>query len=143
MKTTNDLMNELKYNVSNERSLDEYLDRIEKYNGTSFPEYFSYLMEKYGKERSEVIKASLIERTFASHMISGDKTVTRNNLIALCLSVGCNTSEVEKCLALTGNAALYPKEVRDSILIYAINRGLTVQQANELLYSKGMDLIVK
>ena len=31
---------------------------------------------------------------------------------------------------------LYPKDIRDSIIIYSINRGMSVQETNELLYSK-------
>ena len=49
--------------------------------------------------------------------------------------------EIEKCLTLTNNGALYPKDSRDAVIIYSINRGLTLAETNSLLYSKGMELL--
>ncbi len=143
MRTTDDLMKELKSNVSDEHMLSDYLKSIEKYNGNSFPEYFGILMKRHGKTRPEVVKDSHIERTFAEHMISGSKKITRNNLLALCIACGCTFPEVEKCLKLTGNSALYSKKQRDAIIIYSINRGLSVRDANEILYENKLELLVK
>ena len=47
-----------------------------------------------------------------------------------------NIAETVRYLELLGLATLYPKDMRDSIIIYAINRGLTITETNELLYSK-------
>ena len=134
-------MNELQKEVSDERSLDEYISRIEKYNGNSFAEYFNMLLNRHNVDKSYVVKNSQIERTFVYKLLNGTKRVTRNNLLALCLTAGCSLAEIEKCLVLTGNNALYSKNIRDSIIIYAINRGLSVQETNELLDERGENLI--
>ena len=145
MRTTDDLMKELNDKVSDERSLNEYLERLDKYKGDSFIQYFGMLMDRHKMTKSEIIKASLIERTFASKMLSKSenaKRPTRNHLIALCIACGCNVAETEKCLKLTENRAFNAKNKRDSIIIYGINRGMTVMELNELLYNKEMDLLV-
>ena len=145
MRTTNDLMKELTHEVTDERSLNEYLERIDKYSGISFADYFILLMDRHKVSKSDVIKNSLIERTFASKMLSkseNSKRPTRNHLLALCVSCGCSVAETEKCLALSGNSAFYSKDARDSIIIYGINRGLSVMELNEILYEKGFDLLV-
>ena len=145
MRTTNDLMNELTHEVTDERSLNEYLERIDKYSGVSFADYFKLLMDRHKVSKSDVIKNSLIERTFASKMLSKSenaKRPTRNHLIALCISCNCSVAETEKCLSLSGNSAFYSKDSRDSIIIYGINRGLSVMEINELLFENGHELLV-
>ena len=129
--------------VSDEHMLEDYLKNIERYNGNSFKDYFEILMKRHGKTRPEVVKASHIERTFAEHMIGGSKKITRNNLLALCIACGCTLPEVEKCLKLSSNSALYSKKQRDAIIIYSINRGLSVRETNDILYENGMELLVR
>ena len=142
MRTTDDLMKKLNNTVTDEHLLNDYLKGIDKYDGNSFKEYFGILISRHGKTRAEVVRASHIERTFAEHMIGGSKKITRNNLLALCIACGCTFPETEKCLKLTGNSALYSKNKRDAIIIYAINRGLTIQEINDILYEKNLELLV-
>lgn len=137
MKTTNDLLDELLENVSDERSLDEYLHRIDTIEEKTFPEYFEMILKKNKKEKSEVIKEAQIERSFGYKILSGSKRATRDNLISLCIAAGCTVEELEKCLVLTGNNSLYSKNKRDSIIIYAISRGHSVLETNNLLSYKG------
>jgi len=61
--------------------------------------------------------------------------------LALTIAAEMNIDEIEKCLILTQNGALYPKDSRDAVIIYAINRGLSLAETNSLLYSKGMELL--
>ena len=143
MRTTDDLMKQLNTTVSDEHMLSDYLKNIERYEGSSFHEYFGILMKRHGKTRPEVVKASHIERTFAEHMIGGSKKITRNNLLALCIACGCTFPEVDKCLKLSGNSALYSKKQRDAIIIYSINRGLSVRETNEILYENNLELLVR
>ncbi len=144
MKTTNDLMNKLKTEVSDERALKEYLEKntqLSEISSTSFAEYFSGLLHDKGITNGEIERQTGLEHAFCNKMINGKVGITRNNMLALSIAAGLNLDEIEKCLVLTNNGALYPKDSRDAIIIYSINRGLTLAETNSLLYSKGMELL--
>ena len=144
MHTTDDLMKELKTEVSDERALDEYLKKIAVYGDksrTTFKDYFGSLMKEKGVSSTYIEKQTGLEHSFCNKMINGKASITRNNMLALAIAAGLNLDEVEKCLALTDNGALYPKDGRDGVIIYAINRNLTLIETNELLFSKGMELL--
>ena len=144
MKTTNDLMNELKNDVSDERALKEYLKKNTQFSeisSTAFAEYFGKLLKERGVTNGEIERQTGLEHSFCNKMINGKASVTRNNLLALTIAAGLNLDEIEKCLTLTNNGALYPKDSRDAVIIYSINRRLSLAETNSLLYSKGMELL--
>jgi hypothetical protein len=69
-------------------------------------------------------------------MLNGTRKPGRDNALALCIAGKLNIAETVRYLELLELATLYPKDMRDSIIIYSINRGLTITETNELLYSK-------
>ncbi|MCR5104341.1 MAG: hypothetical protein K6B68_07795 [Eubacterium sp.] len=143
MSTTDDLMDKLTTEVSDERSLEEYLGRIEPYADMDFLDYFRKLMEKHDISKSFLANNSYISRDVVYKILDGSRRATRNNLFALCLAAHFSIDEVEKCLVLSHNQKLYPKEQRDAIIIYAINRNMTIMELNNILYSKHMELIAE
>ncbi len=144
MNTTDDLMEKLRQEVPDERALNEYLEKVSEYGDVSsetFSEYYRRLISEKGITSGDVERKTGLEHSFCNKMINGKTRVTRNNMLALALAAGLELDEVEKCLKLTGNGALYPKDSRDAVIIYAINRGLSLADANKLLYSKNMELL--
>jgi hypothetical protein len=143
VSTTDDLMGKLTTEVSDERSLEEYLGRIEPYADMDFLDYFKTLMDKHGVTKSFLINESHLSREIVYKILDGSRRATRNNLLALCLAGSFSLNEVEKCLVLSHNQKLYPKEQRDAIIIYAINRKMKIMELNDILYSKSLDLLVE
>ncbi len=47
-----------------------------------------------------------------------------------------NLEETQRSLTLAGLGQLYPRRHRDSILIFALEHQLSVQQVNELLFEE-------
>ena len=144
MRTTNDLMKELKSEVSNEKALEEYLKKTSRYNGDSsetFSDFYKGILEQKGISSGDIEKRTGLEHAFCNKMINGKVSVTRNNLLALTIAAELRIDEVEKCLMLTNNGALNPKDNRDAIIIFSINRGLSLAETNRLLYSKNMELL--
>lgn len=144
MNTTDDLMNKLKNDVSDERALKEYLEKIAKQPDNpraTFVEFYGKKLQSKGLTSGDIERLTGLEHAFCNKMINGKVSVTRNNLLALTIAAEMNIDEIEKCLILTQNGALYPKDSRDAVIIYAINRGLSLAETNSLLYSKGMELL--
>ncbi|MCR5214977.1 MAG: hypothetical protein K6E10_11230 [Eubacterium sp.] len=144
MSTTDDLMSQLGKDISDERALEEYLERIGKYGDiskTTFSEYYGKLLKKRDFSSGDIEKRTGLEHSFCNKMINGKTRITRNNMLALAIAAELELEEVEKCLMLTNNGALYPKDTRDAVIIYSINRRLSLAETNNLLYSKNMELL--
>lgn len=135
MNTTNDLMDILKDTRTNE-NLDMYLDDIEKFKDMNFQDYFESIRLKHGVPKNQLAHTSGISRTYCYQILSGTRKPGRDNAIALCLASHFTLAETIRFLEILQLGILYPKDIRDSIIIYSINRELTVQETNELLYSK-------
>ena len=135
MKTTNDLMNILN-EIDSDKSLDEYLEKIEKYKDLNYLDYYLTVIKDHSVSKNDVVKDSGLNRTYCCQMLNGTRKPGRDNAIALCIAGKLNIAETVRYLELLELATLYPKDMRDSIIIYSINRGLTITETNELLYSK-------
>ena len=101
---------------------------------TSFVEYLEQLIQEKGLKKSEIVKDSGLDQTYAYQIISGKKNPSRDKLLCLTLALGLNDKETENLLYLAGKPALYPKKPRDVIILYALNHKLSVIKTDELLY---------
>lgn len=128
MKTT-DLENTLN-KVKDENSLNEYLNDIDNVLPASFHEYFNSLLTI---SKSELVKKSGIERTYAYHILDGSKNPGRDKILRLCISASLSVEETNRCLKLSKESILYPKSKRDSLIQYSINQHLSVIDTNLLL----------
>ena len=89
-----------------------------------------------------VSKAALAKRAGMSevyvHQIFGGRRVpSREKLICLCIGMGCALEETQQLLKAAGHAALYAKSKWDSIVMYGIDHGKTIEEINCDLY--GLD----
>lgn len=140
-KNTEELSNALNQ-IQNKKDLDSFILNNEKSIDTlDFIEYIDSFIKGNSLVKSEVINNSLISRTYAYQILKGTKKPSRNKVISLCLSCKMNLSETLKCLTLSGNSALYPKNKRDAVIIFAINKQLNVIETNELLYEMNEDIL--
>lgn len=69
------------------------------------------------------------------------KNPGRDKVLALCLAAQMNYDETQRALVLADVGKLYPRRKRDSIIIFALNQKLTVQQTNELLYAENEKIL--
>ena len=136
MKTTNDLLNVLNNKVDTPKDLDKYIEKLDKYNSDDFVKYFSEIMNKHKIKKSDLVKRSGIDRTYFYQILNGTRKPGRDNAIALCVASGLSFEETIRCLEILKEGILYPKNRRDSIIIYSINHKLSLNETNDLLFSK-------
>ena len=74
---------------------------------------------------------------YAYQILNGSKNPGRDKTLAICLAAGMDYEETQRALALSDSGKLYPRKKRDSIIIFALHKRLSVQQTNELLYAEG------
>lgn len=88
----------------------------------------------------------LISRTYFAHYMGLTKTLNRNKLIILAIFAGLSTTELNTFLKYNGEAPLYKKDTRDSLLEFVFNRRAEFnsnlkmyEETEELLKSQNMD----
>lgn len=108
----------------------------------TFIDYFFSLPEVQAKERSDIVKNSLIERTYCYQILNGRKLRPgRDKIIALCRAAECSLLKMRWALRIANEADLYVKNKRDVIISFAINRNFSVHKTNELLEENGEDML--
>ena len=122
--------------------LHEYTDTLESNSGfQNFSEYFFHILKEKEITESMLIRNSQIQRTYAYQILTGTKNPGRDKVIALCLAAHMNLDETQRALTLANLGQLYPRRHRDSILIFALEQCLDVQQTNELLFEENEDIL--
>lgn len=138
MKKTDDLLNI----INKSKSLDEFLAQHKgEFIKINISEYLNALIEKKGLSKSEIISASFMDRVYAYQIFNGTRTPSRDKLIQLSFGMGLDFEETQKLLKYSKNAPLYIHNRRDSIIIYAINKEITLIDLNILLDEKGEKII--
>ncbi len=137
-KNTQELLEILK----NTNSVVSYIENeAQHFSSMPLPEYLEKLLQKHGLKKSQCIKDANLQRNYAYQIFSGERTPSRDKVIALCLAMHLTIEETHSLLCSTGYADLYAKNKRDSVLIFGIARGLSLLETNELLYELGEEVI--
>ena len=126
--------------IDNAKELNNFLDNVHDKNIT-FVTYFNDICSKKNLKKSDLIYNANINRTYGYQILNGDKKPSRDKIIQLCISANLTLKETNKCLILGNVNELYVKNPRDSILIFSINKNLSLFDINELLYDYNLPLL--
>ncbi len=104
-------------------------------------EFLSNLCKQRSFSPAQCIKRSGLDRTYAYQIFSGTKRPARDKVLALCFGLSLSLDEMQSLLKTTGYPILYAKNKRDSVIIFAVQRGYSIIEVNGLLYEMGMELV--
>lgn len=138
-KRTNDLMEELS-------GQDTDLDRYFEENPTSFinvdiKEFWKKAVDTSSKTKSDIINKADMSYCYFYDVINGRKIPSKDKIIRIALAMNLSLDDCQEALRISGKSALYPRIKRDSILIYAINKGYSIYQTNDLLAEHGEEIL--
>ena len=138
-KTTSELLNIL----AKEKNIKNYIkDNTDELETIALYEELERLLEKYKLTKAELIKLSNLQSSYGYQILNGTKEKpSRDKLLALCVAMKINFEEVQKVLTLAQCGILYPRNIRDSIIINAVNKGIGLQKLNRLLCDMDMDIL--
>ena len=94
-----------------------------------------------GRRKADVIHGSQLDRNYAYQIFSGTRKPTRDKLLALGFGMGLSIEEMQKVLKTSEYPVLYVKNKRDSIILFGLDKQISVGEMNELLYEMGEDII--
>lgn len=134
-KNTEELENEL----TSSTDIKKYLSaNEEERKDLTLSEYLNELLTVKKLNKAEVIKNSLLEKTYAYHIFAGrKKNPSRKKALALALAMKLSRKETQHLLYYAGCRELYVRNPWDSIVFYALEHGLSVMDANLLLEKVG------
>ena len=139
-KDTDELENE----IMKADNIADFLEKNEEHlKDISVSDELCRLLDEKGLKKSDVIASSGITITYGYDLFSGykKKKPSRNVILSLSLAMQLDISQTQRLLKISGNGALYPRVPRDSVIMYAVNRALTLTETDELLDKNGMETI--
>lgn len=136
--TTNELVHEIKAATD----IEDYLSKNKENMLThSLPEHLNMLLSQKGIKRADVARSSLLDRAYVYQIFSGEKTPSRDKLIALAFGLHLSDEETQSMLKLSGNRELYAKDERDALILFSLQRKKTIFETNELLFSHSLSIL--
>lgn len=136
-KSTEELLELLK----KKRSFDEYLKETPEFITGGLPACLEQMLVEKGRKKADVIHGSQLDRNYAYQIFSGTRKPTRDKLLALGFGMGLSIEEMQKVLKTSEYPVLYVKNKRDSIILFGLDKQISVGEMNELLYEMGEDII--
>lgn len=137
-KNTNDLLEKLK----TAESLDGYLHEQQSHMiRATLVEQLEQLLQETTLSKAVVLQRAEINDIYGYQLFAGSRRPSRDKLMALCIGFSLDIERTQSLLKSNGFAPLYPKNERDSIILYGIEHGLPVFELNTLLYDHGYPTI--
>lgn len=132
MKTTEELANIL----ASKRDINRYIsENKEELSVPTFTEQLKSHMQMRNLKRSDILSHTLIYSRYGYEIFEGKKKPTRDKVLQLCLALHLSLVDSQHLLNSAGVGDLYPRSIRDSIIIHCIQTNKSVIECNELLYS--------
>ena len=137
-KTTDELRHEIKTATD----IEDYLKKNNPYLlKDSLSEHLHMLLSGKGLTRADVIRGSLLGRAYVYRIFAGEKLPSRDKLIALAFGLQLSDEETQKMLKLSGNRELYARDERDALILFALQRGMSIMDTNGMLLDHGFAVL--
>ena len=137
-RDTQELLNE----ICQSNDIDKYFNaNSNELMKNTFSQYLNMLIDKSKMGKSKIIKESGIERVYSYQIFNGEKHPSRNKILALIFALGAEIDESQRLLYLGGVNKLYPRDKRDSVIIFAIENKKTLNETDEMLFDKCLKTI--
>ena len=130
------ITDELNHELKDATNVEDYLEKNKKNMLTqSLSEHLNLLLSQKGITRADVVRGSQLDRAYVYQIFSGEKTPARDKLIAIAFGMGLSDEETQKMLKLSGNRELYVRDERDALILFSIQRKMTIFETDDLLFS--------
>ena len=130
-KSTSRLFRELKSSKQVENFISENKEDL---HIPDLYEYLNGILYKKGYSKASFVKRTGIDRSYVYHILAGEKRPSRDKLLIMSLALELELDEVQYLLKYGGFRELYVRDVRDGLIVYAINNTFTIFKTNELLH---------
>jgi len=119
-------------------SLDNFLKQNEsELHAKSVPEFLNEMLIRYDTEKNEVLRRADMAGNYGYQIFDGSRKAGRDKLLQLAFGFPLTMEETNCLLRSAGYAALYVRDSRDTLVLYALHQRFDIRKTNELLYDRG------
>ncbi len=127
---TNHLMELVK---SSPETLGQMILSGEFSENVSLADYLQELMMKHNMTMMEIVRISLLSKSYVYQIFSGERMPSRDVLLRIGLAMSCTIDEIQHLLIHAQIGCLYPKVKRDAAIFCCISQGFSLIETNEFL----------
>lgn len=106
----------------------------------------NYLNELVAKKKlviADVVKESGLEKAYVYQIFDGKKkNPSREKMIAIAFGMHLDEDETQRMLKLAGHSELYPRVARDAVILFAIQRGMSIWDTDRTLAENDLPTIL-
>lgn len=137
-KTTEELSNELKISTD----IKDYLTQNkEEMQLQSLTDALHSLLNEKKISRADAARGSLLDRAYVYQIFSGERTPSRDKLIALAFGLHLSDTQTQAILKLSCNRELYARDKRDALILFALQHQMTIMETNDLLFAHNFTVL--
>lgn len=107
-------------------------------NTSSFHEQLFQLAQRSGINAAQIGKKALLSRSFSYQIFSGERIPKRDVILRIAIVLGLDIPETQRLLRLASRGTLYPKEKRDSVIIFCLKNNYDIYKTDEILVGLGL-----
>lgn len=124
------------------KDYDNYIKDQDIPSSRTLSSYFEDYIKEHGLTKKDLVRNSLLDRTYGYQILSGMRTPSRDKILALCLAAKMSFPEIQRALEIAKEGILYPKEPRDAAIILCIHNNMyNVSDINMYLDQNGFSPI--
>ena len=125
------------------RTIEELFDNDEiDFDAPELETYLELLLKEKSIKKSVVIRKSNLDKNYAYQLFNGTKkNPSRNKIIMLAFGFGLNYDETRKLIRCAGVGELYPRTLRDGVIIYCLEKKQSLITCNEYLSDFSLEII--
>lgn len=101
--------------------------------------YLCAMLDKKGLKRSDVVVKTGLDKAYVYQIFAGQKNPSRNKLLTIAFGMKLSEEETQRMLHLSGHRELWPKDERDALLLFSIQRGMSLEDVHVELERYGLD----
>ena len=133
-KDTQQLENEIA-KINDPIEIENFIaDNQDNFTDFNLQSYLQFLLDEKNLIKSKVIADSKLSQIYAYHIFGGRKKhPSREKIISLALAMNLNLNEAQRLLYYAGCEKLYARNSWDSVIIFALENNLSVDETNDLL----------
>lgn len=133
-KETGELLDILN-SVEDKENLQDYINDTLENSNINLKIFFNeILFENNIESIPELMEKAQIEVHYGYQILSGTRKPSRDKVIQICIAAKLNLSKTQRALNMAKLGQLYPKDSRDAIIIFGINKGFNLIQINNILH---------
>ena len=103
---------------------------------------FAQCLSQYMRERdltaAQLSETALLSRSFTYQICSGERRPSRDIILRLALVLELSVDETQALLRTAQRGALYPRVMRDAVILFALRNRMGILATDEQLLSRGL-----